>query len=236
MIKSLLGQRRWYFIKSTFDIKMLLLYIALLILGIIFMGFFIYVISSSELETRLSQSHTRIMNSREILLPTIIIAMISVFVLIFLTTLYLVLYLSHKITGPLYKFEIIANEIGNGNFKVNAKLRKKDKFKPLETAIQNMLDNLHGKIMNFKRNFEKTKKNEKKLKDAIETSSFSEVEKNELSTQLNEFIREFEEDLKAFTLKDITKEIPSGPYYCPVHKWIGKCPEFPESHDSDSIQ
>ncbi len=236
MIKGSIGQRRRYFIKSTFNIKMLLLFIVILILGVIILGFELYIFSSSELETRLFQAHTRIMNSWEILLPTIILAMISVFILVFVITLFMIIYLSHKIAGPLYKFEMIADEIGNGNFKVNVKLRKKDELIPLQTAFENMLDNLHGKIMDFKRNFEETKNIEKKLKNAIETSTFSETEKNKLSTAVNELITEFEENLNAFTLKDITLEKSSGPYYCPVHKWIGKCPEFPKGQDSESIQ
>ncbi len=36
--------------------------------------------------------------------------------------------------------------------------------------------------------------------------------------------------------EQIIPEKSSGPYYCPVHKWIGKCPEFPEGRDSESIQ
>ena len=236
MIKGSIGQRRWYFIKSTFNIKILLLFIVILILGVIILGFELYIFSSSELDTRLFQAHTRIMNSWEILLPTIILTMISVFILVFVITLFMVIYLSHKIAGPLYKFEMIADEIGNGNFKVNVKLRKKDELIPLQTAFENMLDNLHSKIMDFKRNFEKTKNTEIKLINAIETSTFSETEKNKLSTTVNELITEFEENLNAFTLKDITPEKSSGPYYCPVHKWIGKCPEFPKGQDSESIQ
>ena len=236
MIKASIGQRRWYFIKSTFTIKMLLLFIVSLILGVTILGLVLYVFSSSELDTRLFEAHSRIMNSWEILLPTIILTTISVFILVFLITLYMVIFLSHKIAGPLYKFEMIADEIGNGNFKVNVKLRKKDELIPLLNAFRNMLDNLHGKIMDFKRNFEKTKNTEKKLKNAIKTSTLSETEKNKLSTTVNELITEFEENLNAFTLKDITPEKSSGPYYCPVHKWIGKCPEFPKGQDSESIQ
>ncbi len=215
---------------------MLLLFIVVVILGVTILGFELYIFSSSELDTRLFQAHTRIMNSWEILLPTIILTTASVFILVFVITLYMVIYLSHKIAGPLYKFEIIADEIGNGNFNVNVKLRKKDELTPLLTAFENMRDNLHGKIMDFKRNFEKTKNTEEKLKNAIETSTFSETEKNKLSTTVNELITEFEENLNAFTLKEIAPEKSSGPYYCPVHKWIGKCPEFPEGRDRESIQ
>ena len=236
MIKASIGQRRWYFIKSTFTIKMLLLFVVFLILGVTILGLVLYVFSSSELDTRLFEAHSRIMNSWEILLPTIILTTISVFILVLLITLYLVIYLSHKIAGPLYKFEIIADEIGNGNFNVNVKLRKKDELTPLQTAFENMRDNLHGKIMDFKRNFEKTKNTEEKLKNAIETSTFSETEKNKLSTTVSELITEYEENLNAFTLKEIAPKKSSGPYYCPVHKWIGKCPEFPEGKDSESIQ
>ena len=205
------------------------------ILGVILLGFVLYIFSSSELDTRLFEAHTRIMNSWEILLPTIILTTISVFVLIFIITSYLVIFLSHKIAGPLYKFEIIADQIGSGNFKVNKKLRKKDGFVPLQKAFENMSDNLHGRIMNFKRNFEKIKNTETKLKNAIKTSSFSDAEKNKLLTTIKELMEEYEENLTEFTLREIIPEESSESYYCPVHKWIGKCPELHKGQDSESI-
>ena len=203
MIKGSIGQRRWYFIKSTFNIKMLLLFIVILILGVIILGFELYIFSSSELDTRLFNAHTRIMNSWEILLPTIILTMISVFILVFVITLFMVIYLSHKIAGPLYKFEMIADEIGNGNFKVNVKLRKNDELIPLQTAFENMIENLQSKIMNFKNNFDKIKIIEKELNNAIQTSELSETDKNSLSTTVEEFITGYEENVNAFTTKGI---------------------------------
>ena len=67
----------------------------------------------------------------------------------------------------------------------------------------------------------------------IETTEY---EVYKLSTTVGELITEYEENLNAFTLKEIAPEKSSGSYYCPVHKWIGKCPEFPEGKDSESIQ
>ena len=236
MIKDSIGYRRRYFIKSAFQIKMILQFIFIMILAGLILGFELYIFTSNELDTKLFQAHMRIINTWDILLPTIILTMISVFILVFIITVYMVIYLSHKIAGPLYKFEIISNEIGKGNFKVNVKLRDKDELIPLQNAFENMLENLQGKITNFKRNYEKIKKTEKNLNNAIQTSTLSETDKNTLNTSVKELINEYEENVNAFTLKEITPDKPSGPYNCPVHKWIGKCPAIPEGQDSEVKQ
>ena len=234
MIKGSVGYRRRYFIKSTFQLKMILQFIFILVLAGFILGFELYIFTSNELDTKLFNAHMRIINTWDILLPTIILTLISVFILVSLITVYTVIYLSHKIAGPLYKFEKVSEEIGKGNFKVNAKLRKKDELLPLQYAFENMIENLQGKIMNFKRNYENLRKMEKKLKNAIQTSSLSETDKTTITTKVRELITDYEENINLFTFKDFIKDKPSGPYICPVHKWIGKCPSYSEGHESES--
>ncbi len=44
-------------------------------------------------------------------------------------------------------FEKITDEIGHGNLNVNVKLRKKDELLPLQTAFENMIENLNMDLM-----------------------------------------------------------------------------------------
>ncbi len=202
MLNKSVKQRSRYFIQGAFQLKIILRFIVILILGGIILGVELYFLASNDLEIKLYQAHLRIINTMDILLPIIIITSISVFILLSIITVYTVLYLSHKIAGPLYKFEKITDEIGHGNLNVNVKLRKKDELLPLQTAFENMIENLKVKIMNFKNNLKAIKAIEKDLNNAIQTSALSKTDKNSLATTVKELITEYEENLNAFTIKD----------------------------------
>ncbi len=203
MVNKIARKRSGYFIKKTFQMKIIFQFIMILILGGIISGLVLYFLASNELETKLYQAHMRIINTMDILLPIVIITSLTVVFILSIVTVYTVLYLSHKIAGPLYKFELIADEIGNGNLNVNVSLRKKDELLQLQTAFENMIENLQCKIMNFKNNLDKIKIIEKELNNAIQTSELSETDKNSLSTTVEEFITGYEENVNAFTTKDI---------------------------------
>ncbi|MFC1489888.1 hypothetical protein ACFL6K_01630 [Candidatus Latescibacterota bacterium] len=231
MIKASIGQRRWYFIKTTFNFRLLLLFLVIMIIGASILGFMLYYLSSSELDVKLFEAHSRIMSSWEILSPTIFLAILSSCILILFILLIIILSVSHKIVGPLYKFEMIAEQIGKGNFQTNVRLRKKDKIIHLQNAIENMMYSLNGKIKNFKRNYLKIKKTEDELINAVNSSSLSDDDKIRLSKKVKELIAEYESNLNRFSLRELDLSKLQQPYNCPVHEWIGICPDYEEVKD-----
>ena len=52
----------------------------------------------------------------------------------------------------LFRFEKITKDIGKGDLNTYVKLRKNDELLPLQTAFENMVENLQHKILNFKSN------------------------------------------------------------------------------------
>ena len=200
MMRGSASNRKQYFIKKAFQIKIIVRFVVILIIGVTITGVVLYFFAANELETKLFNAHLTIKNTRDILLPTILLTSVFVFILLSFVTVYTVLYLSHRIAGPLYKFEKITEEIGKGNLNVYVKLRKKDELLSLQTAFENMLENLKNNIGNFKENFEEIDKIKKELNNAIQTSTLSEIEKNSLATAVNEFITDYEENVNVFTL------------------------------------
>ncbi len=59
--------------------------------------------------------------------------------LIVVATIYVVLYLSHKIAGPLFKFEKVTQSIGDGDLTINPKLRKADELKSMSDSYEYLL-------------------------------------------------------------------------------------------------
>ncbi len=59
---------------------------------------------------------------------------------------YLGVLVSHRIAGPMFRFEKTFREVQDGNLKVRVYLRGKDEMKPLAQAFNSMLDTLVERI------------------------------------------------------------------------------------------
>ena len=181
---------------------MILQFIVIIIFAGIILGFELYIFADNELETKLFHSHMRILHTMDILLPTIFLTLISVFILVSFITVYAILYLSHKIAGPLHKFENVTKELGAGNLKVNVKLRKKDELIRLQNAFEDMVVHLQDKIQGFKNNFEGMRNIETKLLEALKTASLTDGEKNELIVTFGSLLADYDKHVGEFTLKE----------------------------------
>jgi len=82
----------------------------------------------------------------EIVLLSIIL---SELVTIFVTAIF-VLFYSHRMAGPIYRFKRVFEEVGRGNFNVQIYLRKNDEFKDLAESFNKMTFELSEKFNRFK--------------------------------------------------------------------------------------
>ena len=147
-----------------------------------------------------TESVVVIKNIMSILKPTIIIAQVSVCIVSLIATVYVVMYLSHRIAGPLYRLERIAEHIGEGNLDIWVGFREKDALMPLKSAFQGMIDNLQRKVVHIKNTYKDIRNLEDDLQNAIQTSTLLEDEKTKLIESMKEVLARFEENIQVFTL------------------------------------
>jgi nitrogen fixation/metabolism regulation signal transduction histidine kinase len=55
------------------------------------------------------------------------------------------IYFTHKVAGPIYKMKLLLNQVADGRFKVNAKLRKGDELQDFFDVFAHMVDNLKAR-------------------------------------------------------------------------------------------
>ncbi len=194
-------QRRTLFIKKTFQMKFILQFVLLVVLGAVISGTLLYFFMSSELEAQMSSAHLTMRNTWDMLKPSIFITHITALVIISLVTVYLVLYFSHKIAGPLYRLEKTADQVGAGDLSLVIKLRDKDELGPFKQSLQTMIDRLGEKISIIQDSCARLKENEKRIVDAISESSLADDEKHALIETVNESIDRSNEALAGFKVK-----------------------------------
>ncbi|MFQ5484912.1 MAG: hypothetical protein ACE5DO_06225, partial [Desulfobacterales bacterium] len=92
--------------------------------------------------------HSRLVveNTAFAILPAVLWTNAITLVLISLAAVVIILLISHKIAGPMFRFEKDLLEIGEGNLVKRVSLRKKDQFTDLSDSLNRMTESLQRKV------------------------------------------------------------------------------------------
>lgn len=152
MSKDTVGhiKRRQYFIQKSFQSKFILKFCMVLLIGIIISIGLLYLFSENTLTSSFEHSRLVIKNTASAILPNVFLSHSIAFVLIALLTIAVTLLISHKLAGPLFRFQKELKEIGNGDLSNVVKMRKDDQVKAIADSLDQMRANLQKKILDIK--------------------------------------------------------------------------------------
>lgn len=179
-------KRRNYFIKKKFQMNFIVKFGLLLLLEtVLIIALFMY-LSSDTLTTGYSHSILRVENTQDFFIIPFTLVSLICFIAIGLVGMVVFTLLSHRIAGPLYRFEKILQQMGDGDLTPNVILRKKDQLEEFEKLINILVDTLDTRMGNIKRNLEQAQELLLKV-DAPE--AFSELNKrlNLIKDEINHF-------------------------------------------------
>lgn len=122
--------------------------------------------------------------------------MVIFLLLLFLLTLgymiYIFLYFSHRIAGPILRFEKTLDELLNGNLKIQIHLREKDEFKETASHFNRMLQSLQARIKRINQYNKYTKETIQEMKENASSENKEKYQKLEdLTKGIEESIHEF---------------------------------------------
>lgn len=141
-------KRRRYLVKKSFQIGFIVKFCLILVVASLIMGAIVYFYSGKTLTTAFVNSHLEIMSTRDFLLPLLIYSFLITVTVISILTIIMLLFISHRMAGPLYRMEKILNEMGEGVFPSleSIQFRGKDELKSLAEAMKKMIAYLKEKI------------------------------------------------------------------------------------------
>lgn len=148
-------KRKQYFIKKNFQFKFILKFCLIILIGTILSMGLLFLFSHDTLTSSFQQSRLVIKNTSLAILPTLIYTTLITFGLITLATIVVTLFVSHKIAGPLFRFEKDLKEIEKGDLTKSIKLREKDQTTDLADSLNKMTASLHEKVLNVRTGVEK---------------------------------------------------------------------------------
>lgn len=145
------NRRRNYFIKKEFQAKFILKFCILVILTALISAFLIYHFSGRSVTTVFEKSRIKIVPSTTFITPSLIISSLISVVLVGTATIIVVLFISHRIAGPLYKLESLLERMASGDVSFDVHLRRKDEIKELAEAFTEAVHGLNNLLCDAKK-------------------------------------------------------------------------------------
>jgi methyl-accepting chemotaxis protein len=186
-------RRRTYFIEKKFQTNFIIKFCSLVIVGGLLTIGIIYFLAKQSTSVSIVNSRVIVRSTADFLLPVLFQTVAVVVVLIGLAAVGVTLLVSHKIAGPLYRFQKVMQTLTEGDFSKDFRIRKLDQLQSLADEFNNMIRKTRGQLNLLKNNFVSLKS---KLDDLPESDVSSQKrtslkELKSISEELNKIIKYF---------------------------------------------
>jgi methyl-accepting chemotaxis protein len=139
-------RRRNYFIRKDLQGRFILRFFLTILIGAIVFTSILSIFSAHTMTLTYEDSHLRIDRTPKALFLNIVRAY-GVYILVLgVVVSVFSLFLSHRIAGPLFRFERSVEEITRGNLAFRITLRKKDEGKELAGLMNTMIETLSDRL------------------------------------------------------------------------------------------
>ena len=140
------NKRKIVYIKKDFQFKFILKFCLIVLAGVVISTVLLFLLSQETLTSSFENSRLVIKNTNLAILPAVIITNLITLGIICIAAIFVTLYISHRIAGPMFRFERDLSQIKDGNLNVRINLRKKDQFGDMADSLNHMTQSFHGKI------------------------------------------------------------------------------------------
>lgn len=142
--------RQIILINRSFQFKLIIKFILVNVLVMVLFGVSLYFFLNSEIDTNLRSAHVTYKNLKEMLLPIILtLSALNIIVSSIIISIF-VMYASHKIAGPLYRFNSALGDICEKNLKTFASVREGDQLYECSDSLKKLIGMLAADISAIK--------------------------------------------------------------------------------------
>ncbi len=144
-------KRRQLYINKEFQFRFIFKFFLILILGgAISIGLTLFNTNDS-LTTTYMNSKLVIQNTSLAIMPSVIYTTLITTFVIGLVVIMVTLLVSHKIAGPMYRFEKDIKRIAGGDLKFRIRIRKSDQFQEIALSLNAMIEALSNRVSAIKK-------------------------------------------------------------------------------------
>ena len=144
-------KRRQYFIKKGFQARFMALFVIILILGAVVTVGVTLMTNNGSLTSTYVDSKLVIQNTSLAILPSVVYTTVLTTFFIGVVAVLVTLLVSHKIAGPIYRFEKDIRLVAQGDLTTRINIRKDDQFQELAVSLNTMIESLAARISDVKK-------------------------------------------------------------------------------------
>jgi len=141
------NRRKNYFIEKSFQARFILKFCMLVVLGGVLTIGILFLLGKRSTTVAVVDSRVVVKTTADFLLPLLIQTAAVVMILVGTATIFVTLFVSHKIAGPLYRLKKAMQELAEGNLSAQMKLRKLDQLQDIADAFNEMTRKLKEKFL-----------------------------------------------------------------------------------------
>ncbi len=167
-------KRGIYFIEKKFQTNFILKFCGLVAGGALLTIGILYFLSSKSTTVTIVDSRVMVRATSDFLLPILIQTVFIVMLLVGIATVFVTLFVSHKISGPLYHFKKAMEELEKGDFSADFRIRCFDQLQSLAETFNAMIGKTRKQVNLIKANFSA-------LKEKLDSLSQDEVAEHKKS-------------------------------------------------------
>ena len=132
------NRRKILIVDRDFQNKFIARFFAMVAIGSVVTGGIVYFFCGRTLTTVFINSRLKVMSTTDFILPGLLLSSLVVILVVGLATVFMALYVSHRIAGPVYRLHKDVLSMHAGNLKQIFRLRDHDEMKPLALALNEM--------------------------------------------------------------------------------------------------
>lgn len=143
-------KRRQLLIDRKFQIIFILKFCSLLLIGAAFTVAIMYILSQTSTSVFFENSRIVVKNTAQLMTPVLIRTSIVVTATVGIIAVVLLLFSSHKISGPLFRLKREIDKLAEGNIPKDFKIRSKDQLQGIADSFDRMVRELNLTISELK--------------------------------------------------------------------------------------
>jgi methyl-accepting chemotaxis protein len=140
------NRRHNYYISKEFQRSFILKFCLIVLAGSAVTAAIIFLVSGATVTTSFDNLRLVIKSTADYILPSVILSSVMVIIITVIATIFITLFTSHRIAGPLYRIEKDVQEVMSGNLKKGFSLRQGDEIIPIANALDSMNNFLKTEI------------------------------------------------------------------------------------------
>jgi len=190
-VSPVVSRRKNYFIDKKFQALFIIRFcLVVAVTGVLIM-FSLFFMTRNMTTVSFMNSRTVVQTAADFLFPILVQTVAVATIIVSIATAIVMLFVSHRIAGPAYRFKKVLSSAGKGDFSGDFKIRRTDSLQDVAAALNEMILNARKLLVLLNMDMGH-------LKEKIDDASGKKIAGEEELRELKKYVSELDKTLSNF--------------------------------------